>query len=840
MERESEGEEGVDGGEGLVRAAPQTTRPPRRKRASEGEVSAASEKRKEDERAKRDVARLLAEGKYRSVASTSTTSEAWKKFGRVQDVATGELLPYVVCLGQCKMVKMYKRRSGTTGMADHVCPLPPPSAPTATVVASPDAKKSFTSAMVNLVAAKLLPPSIVEDEFFHALLQECIIIGASSGKVDIKTLAMDHKTLTRAIKKTADNARRILIEEIGEAVDDGLASATVDAWKESKTSRKYLAHTVSLIDESFVMNDHVLCTPHIDAESVTGDVLRETIKTNKLQLGLSKDASLHYGNYRAITDPSTDYYTSDFPLGSDIVAALKEEDRSYCMDHCVSLCVKKPFEAKLSKTDLYREGVAGHLINTLQKCVNIIKNSRIQKYRGLRTALVKGPANRPSSSESQRVFRSSLPMLRSVRKNYKQVKECLTDMGHGEELQGISAKDIADTDILVAAVETIGRKHDNCFRGDDHGELEGGSVAAEGDRFTCPNISEAPPEYFYPGNLPSFKVTLPLIIGSFLFCCCNLYRLVHQVIKKCKEIVTYMKASGLNGRKEGGTLKQEVETRWLSHLHLLRSFFVDVKVHPTLTKTHKIAQINDLLSERGKADLVLSEDDVKLMSDMIPLLAQFEKAVKVFEAEKIPTIQHVLPQHKILQAATAPHPGDSVEISRMRRLMSRQIKEKFGANITVRHKLGAFFTPQFKSLQTLLTEAEIAEARVEQGQASSDSEDEFAGLHDAPTTERPQDELEKYLDLPVPPAKHFNLLEWWKNQAKDFPALSRVVRMGLATPASSAASERHFSNAGRLITDRRTRFAPETVDAILFLRDFIRKGYPPQRHVLTCRELRLG
>ncbi|KAK3908850.1 Transposable element Hobo transposase [Frankliniella fusca] len=299
---------------------------------------------------------------------------------------------------------MYKRRSGTTGMADH----------------------------------------------------ECIIIGASSGKVDIKTLAMDHKTLTRAIKKTADNARRILIEEIGEAVDDGIASATVDAWKESKTSRKYLAHTVSLIDESFVMNDHVLCTPHIDAESVTGDVLRERIKTNKLQLGLSKDASLHY-----VCDD-----------GSDIVAALKEEDRSYCMDHCVSLCVKKPFEAKLSKTDVYGEGVAGHLINTLQKCVNIIKNSRIQKYRGLRTALVKGPANRPSSSESQRVFRSSLPMLRSVRNNYKQVKECLTDMGHGEELQGISAKDIADTDILVAAVETIGRKHDNCFLGDDHGELE--------------------------------------------------------------------------------------------------------------------------------------------------------------------------------------------------------------------------------------------------------------------------------------------------------------------------------------------------------------------------------
>ena len=46
-----------------------------------------------------------------------------------------------------------------------------------------------------------------------------------------------------------------------------------------------------------------------------------------------------------------------------------------------------------------------------------------------------------------------------------------------------------------------------------------------------------------------------------------------QLLQKCKQIVTVFKTSGLNDRLEGGSLKQEVETRWMSVLHMLKSFF---------------------------------------------------------------------------------------------------------------------------------------------------------------------------------------------------------------------------------------------------------------------------
>lgn len=80
-------------------------------------------------------------------------------------------------------------------------------------------------------------------------------------------------------------------------------------------------------------------------------------------------------------------------------------------------------------------------------------------------------------------------------------------------------------------------------------------------------------------------------------------------------------------------------------------------------------------------------------------------------------------------------------------------------------------------------------------------------------------ELERYR------AAHFKLddcdedrlLEFWERQAPTFPRLRALARRILCVPASSAASERTFSSAGRVIEARRNRLNPGTVDSILFL-----------------------
>lgn len=62
-----------------------------------------------------------------------------------------------------------------------------------------------------------------------------------------------------------------------------------------------------------------------------------------------------------------------------------------------------------------------------------------------------------------------------------------------------------------------------------------------------------------------------------------------------------------------------------------------------------------------------------------------------------------------------------------------------------------------------------------------------------------------------------NLLSFWELHKSSFPLLAKVARMILCIPASSAASERVFSSAGRVLEARRNRLNPGTVDAILFL-----------------------
>lgn len=80
-------------------------------------------------------------------------------------------------------------------------------------------------------------------------------------------------------------------------------------------------------------------------------------------------------------------------------------------------------------------------------------------------------------------------------------------------------------------------------------------------------------------------------------------------------------------------------------------------------------------------------------------------------------------------------------------------------------------------------------------------------------------ELKRYL------AAHFTLddcdedrlLEFWERQAPTFPRLRASARRILCVPASSAASERTFSSAGRVIEASRNRLNPGTLDSILFL-----------------------
>ena len=69
------------------------------------------------------------------------------------------------------------------------------------------------------------------------------------------------------------------------------------------------------------------------------------------------------------------------------------------------------------------------------------------------------------------------------------------------------------------------------------------------------------------------------------------------------------------------------------------------------------------------------------------------------------------------------------------------------------------------------------------------------------------------------PYGHSNPLDWWRTNRVHYPALSKVARMILAIPATSAPSERLFSHAGLTITKDRARLTPDVASDLIFLHD---------------------
>ena len=61
-------------------------------------------------------------------------------------------------------------------------------------------------------------------------------------------------------------------------------------------------------------------------------------------------------------------------------------------------------------------------------------------------------------------------------------------------------------------------------------------------------------------------------------------------------------------------------------------------------------------------------------------------------------------------------------------------------------------------------------------------------------------------------------LTWWKENTSKFPLISHVGRAVLATPATSAPSERVFSQSGMIVTPRRSRLLADRLEQLMFLR----------------------
>jgi len=102
----------------------------------------------------------------------------------------------------------------------------------------------------------------------------------------------------------------------------------------------------------------------------------------------------------------------------------------------------------------------------------------------------------------------------------------------------------------------------------------------------------------------------------------------------------------------------------------------------------------------------------------------------------------------------------------------------------------------------------------------NDDEDPFGGME----YEQPnEDEIDTYMRIPLTNHDE-DIILWWKRHSHQCPVLSAMARLYLAIPGTSTASERVFSAAGNLISEKRTRLSCDSIQANMTLRSWSKTG----------------
>lgn len=144
-----------------------------------------------------------------------------------------------------------------------------------------------------------------------------------------------------------------------------------------------------------------------------------------------------------------------------------------------------------------------------------------------------------------------------------------------------------------------------------------------------------------------------------------------------------------------------------------------------------------------------------------------------------------------------------------------------------------FLDPRYKSLQFLsgiqreriteqvlelisLDSRECEERPAETERASASFLSDVFTSDDRPQGTSPEEELRRYISVQSTGLMNSPLL-WWKGNESVYPRLAQIAAERLVIQATSVASERLFSAAGLLVSNRRSSLDPKNVNMLLFL-----------------------
>ncbi|XP_037962432.1 E3 SUMO-protein ligase ZBED1 [Plutella xylostella] len=319
-----------------------------------------------------------------------------------------------------------------------------------------------------------------------------------------------------------------------------------------------------------------------------------------------------------------------------------------------------------------------------------------------------------------------------------------------------------------------------------------------------------------------------------------------ELLLKCRTIVTHFKQSSVASyklkEKQGElnltelVLKQDIVTRWNSTYIMLERLL-------TLRQPICLA-----LMELDRAPENLSADDWTVIKDVLPILQPFLQLTEELSGDKYVTMSTIVPLIRglrlaIREASPISFIGQSLQISCVdyvtRRLGSIE-SNKIVAKAT-------FLDPRFKKAafgqddnarnaqQWVTEELTSLLARHNEEGATVDTERTHSSFRvpnremslwsffdERASEQRPTPiataivMLRQYMETPLFNRKK-DPMEYWRDHERTFPELYKMAKKYLCIPATSVPSERLFSKAGYVLSERRNRLSSDKMNEIIFL-----------------------
>ncbi|CAF4238185.1 unnamed protein product [Rotaria magnacalcarata] len=316
---------------------------------------------------------------------------------------------------------------------------------------------------------------------------------------------------------------------------------------------------------------------------------------------------------------------------------------------------------------------------------------------------------------------------------------------------------------------------------------------------------------------------------------------IDLIVAQCRDLVCHFKRCDLQS-KLSSTLKQDICTRWNSTYDTIWSIYLNYD------------DVQEILLNRNE-EKYLSGIDRYLIKDITDLLSVFKICSEKLSADDNPTLHAVLPWFVKLKKTCEPRSTDKLYVIQLKKALLEKLDEKIW--ITDIHYIATFLHPETKSLPTLshsernkvvqsvkkmlktvgldensadtiiVTDNDkIKRRRNKRAKRADITVDdilkEFASNDNSLTDSDNDvyDEVLEYMKSKVIYEKGEDVLSWWKKYSCIYGKLSSLALALLSIPASSATSERVFSETGRILESRRQQLAPDSLDSLVFLRNF--------------------